>query len=805
MPRLGMPTAPALASPFGRDTSAVAPPADSDTLEAPEEPETPLHVGRVRVEGNRTSDSLRVLRTFEVFSGQLYSDEAVRRGIRKLFALGIFEDISTDRDEHDGLVDLVIHVRERPHIGKFVFHGNKKKDNSDLEKKLFLRVGEAYSPTTAQTQVDSLLLFYRDEGYAQARITANPDTLPGGAEVALRFEIEEGEKVKIQRIVLVGVTGVPEKKLRKEMKTKPHGFFGGGDVKDENFDEDRQKIEAYYHNHGYRDARVTGHELTPGESSRRLVYHVTVDEGRRYRFGRGAFSGQKVISDADLAKLWRAHEGDVYDASKIDHALADAYAAYQEKGYLYLNLEPRETVRDSVVDVTFAVTEGQPSRVRFVNVTGNHGTREKVVRRMLAIHEGDQFKRSSLVRTQEDVFRLGIFEDVQMDFTPAESTDVDINVKVKEKQVGTASAGAGYTSEAGLTGFLELGHNNVLGNAQSLQLHLERGSKRSDYFLSFTEPWFHDTPTLLGFSAFNSAIDRDFYQEKRVGASGQIGRPLRKPDYSRIQFSYQLEDLTYDRLSTDTTTIKNTAVQDSITLEDINPGRTRLLSTATVTFTRNSTNNPFYPTHGTRFTLSDEFTGGPLGGTIAFHKHRAEGRIYLPSLTHKLTTMLRARVGLVGEYPGEDLRHVPAYERFRLGGGSTIDPLRGYDDYQIVPAEFDRIVQERHHFTSSTGADSVVLVPERVRYPGGRIFTAYTMEQQFPIVNPLHGVLFFDAGNTWDQVRGIRPLDLKLSSGFGFRIEIPLLGNIGFDYGYGFDRDDHPRWVGHFLLGNVGN
>jgi outer membrane protein insertion porin family len=77
------------------------------------------------------------------------------------------------------------------------------------------------------------------------------------------------------------------------------------------------------------------------------------------------------------------------------------------------------------------------------------------------------------------------------------------------------------------------------------------------------------------------------------------------------------------------------------------------------------------------------------------------------------------------------------------------------------------------------------------------------MEQQFPIVHPLHGVFFFDAGNTWDLFDEIRPLDLKAGAGFGFRLEIPLLGNIGFDYGYGFNRDDGARWAGHFLIGNV--
>ncbi|MBI1799649.1 MAG: outer membrane protein assembly factor BamA [Candidatus Eisenbacteria bacterium] len=793
----GAPAADRFAAGAGVADSSQAAPADSSEAPAP-------HVGRVFVQGNVSADSLRIVRTFEVFPGSLYSDDAVRRGLRKLYALGVFEDISLDRDEHDAVVDITIHVRERPHISKFVFVGNRHKDTAELEKKLFLRPGAAYSPTALQTQVDSLLKFYRDDGYAQVAIRVSPDTLPE-RQVAVKFDISEGEKVKITRIELVGVHQFDEHHLHKEMKTKPHSFMGGGDVKDENFEEDREKIEAWYHSHGFRDARVTGHELRPGGTPRHLTYVVTIEEGERYHFGKVSWTGAQVIPQLELSRMWHAREGELYDVSRIEKAQGEIYAVYAERGYLYLNVEPRETVRDSLVDIAFTIGEGQPSHVRMVNVVGNHGTREKVVRRQLAIHEGDQFRRSALVRTQGDVFRLGIFEDVQMDFSPAESTDVDINVKVKEKQVGTASAGAGYTSQSGLTGFLELGHSNVLGNAQALQLHLERGARTSDYFVNFTEPWFHDTPTLLGFSVFKSALVRDFYHEKHLGGSAQIGRPLRHPDFSHVTFTYRLENVTYDSLNT----LTARTVTDSITLQDINPGVPRLTSSLSISFNRNTTDNPFYPTRGTRFLYVPQFTGGPFGGTIEFHKHRIDGRVYLPSLTRGLTTMLRARIGLLGEYGRQNDTHVPAYERFRLGGGSTLDPLRGYDDYQVVPDKFNRIVIERF----AVGKDTVGgvigtkyrFVPVHVRYPGGRYFTTYTMEQQFPVVNPLHGVIFFDAGNTWDLGHEIQPFNLKVGAGIGFRLEIPVLGNIGFDYGYGFNRDDRPKWVGHFLLGNVNN
>ena len=792
--------------------------ADTTSVQAAPAPAPALHVGRVDVRGNHIADSLRVIRTFEVFTGQPYSDEAVRRGIRKLFALGIFEDISTERNEHDGVVDLTIHVQERPRIGKFVFHGNAKKSNSDLEKKLQIRVGEAYSPSAVHAQVDTLLKLYTDDGYAQAAITPYADTLETRHDVAIRFEIHEGEKVKISEVQVVGVTAFQTKVLRKQMKSKPGGLFGGGDVKDENFELDKQKVEAYYHNHGYRDAKVIGHELKPGDTPKHLIYVITVDEGSPYRFGKITWTGNTVVPSDELARAWRPRIWAPYDASAIEKAQGEAYSAYAERGYLYLNVEPRETVRDSMVDIEFHVGEGVPSNIRYVNITGNKGTREKVIRRQLSIHEGDRFRRSALVRTQGDLMRLGLFEDVALDFAPAESSDVDLNIKVKEKQVGTASAGAGYTSQNGLTGFIELGHNNVLGNAQVLQLHLERGGSSSNYLLSFTEPWFHDTPTLLGFSLYNSYLLRDYYREKRVGGSAQIGRPLLHPDYSHIAVAYRLENVTYDSLSA----VVATSVQDSIVLQDIEPGKPRRTSGATVTFNRSTANNPFYPTRGSRFGITSDFTGGPFGGTVSYQQHRLDARVYFPSFMRGVTTMMKARFGAAGEYLWKQDEHVPAYERFRLGGGSTVDPLRGYDDYMIVPDQYNQIVYERYNARPDT-VGSVIgtkydFRPVLVRYPGGRFFSAYTIEQQFPVVNPLHAVMFVDAGNSWDLGRDWQPFHLKYGAGIGFRLEIPLLGNIGFDYAYGFNRTNmaidrfgnpyitqSPRWVGHFLLGNVNN
>jgi len=182
-----------------------------------------------------------------------------------------------------------------------------------------------------------------------------------------------------------------------------------------------------------------------------------------------------------------------------------------------------------------------------------------------------------------------------------------------------------------------------------------------------------------------------------------------------------------------------------------------------------------------------------------------------------------ARITLLDRFLAPDDQPLVSYRAFRhlsastrggrmhasIDAWTTLDPVRGYDDYQIVPEKFIHKIytttETRHDYDPLALPDSTLTLTTSttVRYPGGRFFATYTVEEQFPVVHPLHAVVFFDAGNTWDLFHEIRPFDLKMGAGVGLRLEIPLLGNVGFDFGYGFNRDDGPRTKGHFLLGNV--
>jgi len=429
-----------------------------------------------------------------------------------------------------------------------------------------------------------------------------------------------------------------------------------------------------------------------------------------------------------------------------------------------------------MVDVIYEVQEGSRSRVADIQIHGNTRTKENVIRREATVRPGDVFRRSSLVRTQRDIFALGYFQDVAVDYEPTgDSADIRLKLRVQEKQTGTASAGAGYSSQSGLTGFIELGHNNLFGTGQSINLHLERGGKRNNIQISYTDPWFRDTPLTLGFDVFNMRRAYDFYDRKDVGGGIRAGRPLGWPDYTRVLVSYELRDVTLDD-------IKPPSPGEPSNLGTLRATDwPRRVSSIALTFSRVSTDNPFNPTRGSRLTWGSTFAGGPLGGVERYYKETIENRTY-SRMTGPFVLMLREKAGFLGGPV------VPDYERFRLGG-TTSDFLRGYPDYYVVP---------RANITRDPVTGDVL-----DRYPGGKLMLILASEIQFPIADPLRGLLFFEGGNTWNSTRDFDLGDLRKSAGAGLRIEIPALGRVGFDFGYGFDREEGGEWQTHFQLGNT--
>ncbi len=740
---------------------------------APASPPRP--VVAVLARGFVTTDSLVVIRTFGIKAGDSYDPAEERNGVRRLFATGLYNDVQVQDSTAAGGVCLVVHVAERARIKGVVFRGTHKIEEKTLKEKLTVADGQLLDPGTLSLDARKIADAYADEGYAHA--VAVPRTEPvGPGVVQVVFDVTEGPKVKVREVVFHGNAHVPSGVLAKAMKSKTSGFLRGGTFKQSQLDQDETAIRLAMRSRGYKDAEVDSVRPVdlPGGSG--VALHVYVREGPRYTFGEIHWAGNTAVPTAALQEVTTTHGGTPYSEGQVQKTLESAYTLYQEKGYLFLSIDPKFTDRDSLVDVTYDIQEGNRSRVADVEISGNTRTKENVIRREASVRPGDVFRRSLLVRTQRDIFALGYFQDVNVDYEPTgDSADIKLKLKVQEKQTGTASAGAGYSSQTGLTGFIELGHNNLFGNGQSVNLHLERGSTTNNVNISYTDPWFHDTPLTLGFDVFNQRLAYDYYDRKDVGGGVRVGRPLGWPDYTRAVVSYEIRNVSLEN-------IKVYTPGEPADLQSLRETKwPRLVSDVGLTFSRISTDNPFNPSRGSRLTWGTTFAGGVLGGVEHYYKESLENRSYT-KLAGPFVLMLRGKGGYLGGPV------VPDYERFRLGG-TTSDYLRGYPDYYVVP---------RENITRNPVTGAVL-----DRYPGGKIMLILTSEIQFPIADPLRGLLFFEGGNTWNGTRDLDLGDLRKSAGFGFRIEVPALGRIGLDLGYGFDREEGGRWQSHFQLGNT--
>src|SRR5437667_1178291 len=456
------------------------------------------------------------------------------------------------------------------------------------------------------------------------------------------------------------------------MESKKTWFRRSGVFKPEHLDKDETKLRLYMRTRGYKDADVDSIVPADVPDGKGVILHVFLREGPRYRFGQLTWTGNTAVPTSALVLATVPKPGTIYNEAQVQKTLENAYTLYQEQGYLFLSIDPKMADRDSIVDVDFQVQEGTRSKIANLEITGNTRTRENVIRREASVYPGDIFRRSTLMRTQRDIFGLGFFQDVNVDYEPTgDSADIKLTLKVQEKQTGTASAGAGFASSTGLTGFIELGHNNLFGNGQSVNLHLERGGKRSSYEIAFTDPWFRDSPLTVGFSLFNTERELDVYNRKDVGGGIRFGRPVPWPDYTRGLISYDLRNVTLSNFiahqpgeSSNLTTLRNTDWP-------------RLVSSVTLSFSRTSTDNPFYASKGSRTTWTNTVAGGALGGVEEFYKSTFEIKNF-SRLQGPFVLMIRGRTGFLGG------SSVPDYERFRLGG-TAVDYLRGYPDYYVVP------------------------------------------------------------------------------------------------------------------------
>lgn len=794
-------------------------------------------VVELAVEGNRVTSGSLILGVAAIDRGSSLSATGLQDAMQRLYALGIFSSVRIEAEEVNGGLRLFIIVREYPKLGSLEFVGAEQIKPKSLREKLGLGVGGYISPYLIFQKQQEIRKQYADKGFFQAVVTPEVRYADDSSEAFVTYRIAEGSKVKVEQVIVQGNQQVPASALIGKMRNRKRGFLLSSTYAQDKYEEDLQKVVAAYHKRGFIDAYLIDDSIAIDSSTNRMTIHLRVYEGQQYYFGDVTFTGDSAMPERALTRAMKFSRWDVFDAEKYEKSLYEIYTSYQEIGHLHAGvLDEKKTRSDSIIDVAYTISEGLPSKVNLVRIVGNTKTKEHVIRREISILPGQVFNRSLLIRSVRDVMALNFFANVEPVPIDLPSGDVDIEFKIEEKQTGQVSAGAGYNSEDKLVGNVGMGIPNLFGYGQNLTFSVEFGGRRNSLSLSFTEPWLLGRPTLLGADVFS--VNRrvfDDYTERRQGGSVRVGRRLSWPDrYFRISTAYRLErnklfdfsddfvaensfktfyaDLVLDTLGNpvgtknDTFLVRSPFPGSALTYNE----EYQIASRIGFTISRDSRNLPEFATKGSQIAYTFENTGGVLGGFWRYRRHSLSAAKFIP-IVGPVALAARVQYGVVTSPRGDD--RVLLSDRFTPGGTGFDGIVRGYDDGDLTPDSVVTTSDTTFYYRDSNAvigspADSFSVSTStfltRVR---GNYQLVANFELQTPLIaRQIYALAFFDAGNSWLRLNNVKPItDLYASYGFGFRVIVPGIGTIGFDFGRPLRefRSDGLKWKPHFQLGTT--
>jgi outer membrane protein insertion porin family len=727
--------------------------------QTPSAPPAPT-VRDITVEGNRRIQTPVIINRVQTKIGDPFSPTGVREDVRSIFTLGFFDDVQVRVEDFEGGVRLIFVVVERPLVREVSFEGNQEIKTEELREKAAIRVGVLYNPVEVQRGQEAIREKYEEEGFFGVTISPRTERTPEG-DIRIVFRIDEGKKMYIDRIVIEGNQALTAKQIKDSMATKERLYWilPFSKVTRKVFEEDAERILNLYADHGYIQARIESHEIVPDFQRNKVVLRTRVVEGPQFRVGSVTFSGNEILPDEEIRKLIRLKEGDPFNRSLLrasNRAIADRYS---EIGRARADVTPSTDIKADAlrIDVSFTIKEGPEVYVERINVTGNTKSSEKVLRRELRVAEGELFTYQKLVRSRQRLFNLGYFDEVNVTVEPGTAPDkVVINVDVKERATGLVSVGAGYSSLDNLFATLDITQRNLFGLGYEAFARFRIGTESRLGLIGFTNPYFLDTQLRAGADVYDRQRQYNDFTEERLGGDLRASYPL--TEYITLGGTYRLEN------------VEITDVAENASDDLKREIGTKLNSVIEMTLNRDTRDNIFEPTTGSRSVIDSAFAG--LGGDTQYYRIIGEHSHFFPLPFFNWVFAVRGLAGYVQGWGGQD---VPIFERFFLGGATT---LRGQKTRSVGPKD-------------SRGA--VI---------GGDTELLFSTELLIPVFPRFRLVFFFDAGNAYGFGKDFDPTDLRLGAGIGFRFFSPL-GPLRLEIGYNLDKEPGEKsYQLHFAVGS---
>lgn len=762
---------------------------------------------------------------------------------------------------------LHFHLALRPRVSNINYIGLKKSEREDMEQKLGLLKGSQITPNMIDRAKILAKKYFDDKGYKNADIQITQrDDVTAKNQVILDIFVDKKEKMKVHEIIIEGNEKLSDNKIkgglfRKGAFAKIHeagklsSFLKSKKYTPERYKEDKQKLIEKYNELGYRDATILEDSVWNFDDKHVNIY-VKVDEGKQYFIRNISWVGNTIYPTENLSRLLDMHKGDVYNQKLMNKRLSEDDDAvgnlYWNNGYLFYNLQPTEIniVGDSI-DLEMRIQEGPQAHINRVRINGNNRLYENVVRRELRTKPGDLFSKDALQRSARELASMGHFdpEQVNPDVKPNyEDGTVDINWNLVQKSNDQIEFSLGW-GQTGVIGRVGLKLNNFsmanlfnknkehrgimpIGDGEVLSIGAQtNGTYYQSYNASYSTSWFggkrpiqftvgayYSKQTDVSSNYYNSAYMNNYYNYlygvgssyynsyenyydpdkyvRLLGASIGWGTRLRWPDdYFMLNVElaytrYMLKNWRYFLVSTGN-------------CNNLNLG---------ITLSRVSTDNQLFPRRGSEFTASVTITPpwskfedkdyknlatDPKSATYAkeqqekyrwieYHKWKFKARTYtaLTSGQKCFVLMTRVELGLLGSY-NKDKKS--PFETFYMGGDGMSGYSNGYAQETI----------------GLRGYDNGSLTPY---YSEGYAYDRFTLELRYPFLlgnTTIYGLAFAEAGNAWTETKKFNPFDMKRSAGVGLRIFLPMVGMMGIDWAYGFDKVFGTKGGSqfHFVLG----
>jgi outer membrane protein insertion porin family len=723
---------------------------------------------RIDVEGNRRVEPETIRAYFRVSPGERLDAAKIDSALKGLYATGLFQDVRIT----PGAGRILVTVVENPVINRVAFEGNKKAKDEQLGQEVQSKPRGTYSKATVQADVQRILEVYQRSGRYDVRVVPKIVELPNG-RVDLIFEIDEGVKTGVAKIIFVGNKAFSDQRLKDVIKTGETNwlsFLKSNDIYDpDRVEVDRDLLRRHYLKYGYVDIRIVSATGEYDPNQKGFVITFTIEEGDQYHFGIVDIqSNIPEVPPDSLRSLLRVESGRIYNADAVEKSSEFLTVEVAKRGYPFAAARPRgdRIPSQRVVNVVFVVEEGPHTYIERINVRGNTRTRDYVIRREFDIVEGDPYNRALVDRAERRLKNLGYFKTVKITTEPGSAPDrIIIDVDLEEQSTGEFSIAGGYSTSDGAIAEVSVGERNLLGTGQVAKASVQYGQRARGFELNFIEPYILDTRLALGFDVFakqTTSSQYTTYLTRTIGGDIKTGLPITENFSTQLRYTVYQQEITLPSVldscnnlapnfitTFPTPAAWATGNYDSAWDKAGQPAQTNcyqygqaslavrkelaagpvIASVVGYTLAYNTLDNNRAPTQGVLVEFKQDFAG--VGGDVHNVKQTIDARLY-NELFPEFVGVLRGQAGYAVGWNGA----IRMLDEFQAGPSL----VRGFQPAGFGPRDISQIIY-------GYGGTQDAL--------GGSLYWAGSLEFQTPLpfVPKDFGMklaLFSDAGLLWD-------------------------------------------------------